>query len=100
MESPTMSSSASETTTKICVKCKEVRLLTDYCNNKYGVDGLFWVCNYCQKEYYNSYIKPVKCECGRTVNEKYLQKRLKSNIHKKYLMYYSEIVKSAISVLS
>ncbi len=39
--------------TKKCVKCKEFRLLTDYCNSKYGIDGLFWKCNYCQKEYYN-----------------------------------------------
>jgi hypothetical protein len=83
--------------TKKCVKCKEVRLLTDYCKNKNGVDGLFWVCNYCQKEYYLNYIKPVKCECGRLVNEKYLQKHLNSNIHKKYLMCYSEIVKGTVS---
>ncbi len=76
---------------KRCVKCKEFRLLTEYCKNKYGVDGLFWVCNYYQKEYN----KPIKCECGRFVYEKYLEKHLKSNIHKKYLMYYSEVVKSA-----
>ncbi len=25
--------------TKKCVKCKEFRLLTDYCNSKYGIDG-------------------------------------------------------------
>lgn len=73
--------------TKKCVKCKEVRLLTDYCKNKYEVDGLFWVCNYCQKEYHMKYNKPVKCECGRMVSEKYLQKHLKSNIHEKYLIY-------------
>jgi hypothetical protein len=36
---------------KMCFKCKEFRLLTDYCNNKYGIDGLFWVCNYCKKDY-------------------------------------------------
>jgi hypothetical protein len=89
-----------ETSTKICVKCKEYRLLTDYCKNKYGIDGLFWVCNYCQKEYYLKYIKPVRCECGRMINEKYLQKHLKSDIRKKYLMYYSEIVKRTVSVLS
>jgi hypothetical protein len=98
-----------DTTTKICVKCKEYRLSTEYCKNKYGVDGLFWICNYCRKEYYNSYIKPVKCECGRMVSEKYLQKHLKSSIHKKYIMFYSEIVndssafvedKGTVSVLS
>ena len=24
---------------KMCVKCKEVRLLTEYCKNKYGVES-------------------------------------------------------------
>lgn len=81
--------------TKMCVKCKKFRPLNEYCNNKYGVDGLFWVCNDCQKEYYMNYYKPIKCECGRFVYGKYLEKHLKSNIHKKYLTYYSEIVKSA-----
>lgn len=60
-------------------------MLTDYCNSKYGIDGLFWICNHCQKEYYNSYIKPVKCKCGRMVNKNYLEKHLVTNIHKKYL---------------
>ncbi len=73
--------------TKKCVKCKEFRLLTDYCNGKYGIDELFWICNHCQKEYYNSYIKPVKCECGRMVNKNYLEKHLDTNIHKKYLNF-------------
>ncbi len=84
---------------KICVKCKEVRLLTEYCKNKYGLDGLFWICNHCQKEYYMNYNKPVKCECGRNMNEKYLQKHLKSNIHKKYLMCYSENINTTVSTI-
>jgi hypothetical protein len=82
-----------ETSTKMCVKCKKYRLLTEYCKNKYGVDGLFWICNHCQKEYYLSYNKPVKCDCGRLINEKYLKTHIKSNIHKKYLTCYSEIIK-------
>jgi hypothetical protein len=65
------------------LKCVlNVRNITEYCKNKYGVDGLFWICNHCQKEYYMNYNKPIKCECGRFVYEKYLQKHLKSNIHK------------------
>ncbi len=47
-----------------------------------------------------NYNKPVKCECRRLVYEKYLQKHLKSNIHKKYLIYYSEIVNGTVSPLS
>ncbi len=80
--------------TKKCIKCKEVRLLTECCKNKYGVDGFFCICNYCQKEYYMNCNKPVKCECVRFVYERYLKKHLNSNIHKKCLMYYSEVVKS------
>jgi hypothetical protein len=82
---------------KICVKCKEFRLFTEYCKNKYGVDGLFRICNFCQKEYLN-YNKPIKFEYGRFVYEKYVEKHLKLNIHKKYLMYYSEVVNSAASL--
>ncbi len=29
------------------VKCKEFKLLTEYYNNKYGIDGLFEVYNEC-----------------------------------------------------
>jgi uncharacterized protein with PIN domain len=73
---------------KKCFRCKEFRLLTDYCNNKYGIDRLFWVCNHCKKDYYNSsHIKPIKYECGRIINKNYLQKHLNSNIHKKYLNF-------------
>ena len=82
-----------ETTTKMCVKCKKYRLFTEYSKNKYGKDGLFWVCNYCLKEYYINNTKPVKCDCGRLINEKYLKTHIKSNIHKKYLTCYSEIIK-------
>jgi ssDNA-binding Zn-finger/Zn-ribbon topoisomerase 1 len=85
-----------ETPTKMCIKCKEFRLLTEYSKNKYGKDGLFWVCNYCLKEYYINNTKPVKCECGRLINEKYLKTHIKSNIHKKYLTCYSEIKESKI----
>jgi len=35
---------------KKCVKCKEFRILSDYCNNKYGIDGLSWICNDCKKK--------------------------------------------------
>jgi hypothetical protein len=52
MESPRKLSNSIETSSKMCVKCKEYRLLTEYCKNKYGIDGLFWICNHCQKEYY------------------------------------------------
>ena len=31
-----------ENSTKICIKCKENRLFTDYSKNKYVKDGLFW----------------------------------------------------------
>ena len=48
--------------TKHCVKCKEFRLLTEYSKNKYRLDGLFWVCKSCEKEYYTKNYKPVKCE--------------------------------------
>jgi hypothetical protein len=80
-------------TTKTCIKCKENRLFSVYSKNKYGKDDLFWVCNYCLKEYYKNYIKPIRCECGRLINEKYLNTHIKSNIHKKYLTFNSEIVK-------
>jgi hypothetical protein len=48
--------------TKICGKCKEYRLLIEFCKNKHGVDGLFCIFNYCQREYYLNYNKPIKCE--------------------------------------
>ena len=71
---------------KRCVKCKEFKLLTEYCNNKYSMDGLYWVCNDCKKEFYTlPYIKPITCECGRMVNKPYLSRHLKTEIHKKYL---------------
>jgi hypothetical protein len=72
---------------KKCVKCKEFRILSDYCNNKYGIDGLSWICNDCKKNYALAHIKPVKCDCGRIINKHYLPKHLNSNIHNKYLNF-------------
>ncbi len=71
--------------TKKCVKCKENQDITNYCKNKYSADGLYWVCNNCQKDYYSSYVKPTKCECGRIVAMNYLAKHKKTKLHKRYL---------------
>ena len=66
---------------KACSRCKIGRLSSEYCKNKYVKDGLHWVCNKCLNEIYARRQKKIKCECGKEVNESYLNKHIHTGLH-------------------
>jgi len=41
--------------TKICVKCKEEKQLTEFAKDKYNKDGLTFRCKKCRNKHYNEY---------------------------------------------
>jgi hypothetical protein len=43
--------------TKICVKCKEEKQLTEFAKDKYNKDGLTFRCKKCRNKHYNEYYK-------------------------------------------
>ncbi len=66
---------------KACSRCKIYRLPSEYSGNKYGKDGLHWVCSRCLNEIYVRRQKKVKCECGNAVSESYLNKHIHTGLH-------------------
>jgi hypothetical protein len=79
---------------KRCVKCKKYRLIIEFFKNVNYEDGYHTVCKLCMRENYINSINKITCKCGRVINEKYLEKHKETNLHKNYLKYSSEFIKS------
>jgi hypothetical protein len=70
---------------KKCCRCKTLKALTEFYNNKSTKVGLHNECKSCKTELYylnkEKLFPKVPCNCGKTLDKYYLKQHLKTKKH-------------------
>lgn len=78
---------------KVCSKCKQVKIITEFSKDKRSKDGLYGICKTCNKEYYKNNIEKIKefykKPCNKEYQREYQKEYRKNNVEKLKQYYYN-----------